>query len=213
MPKLRRLGILTGGGDCPGLNAVIRTVAKKAINDHGATIVGVEDGFEGLVHGRTRELTYDDVSGILTRGGTILGTTNRGDPFDLGGRDVSGDVVKNIGKLELDALVCAGGDGTMTIASRLREKGAPVVGVPKTIDNDVVGTDVTFGFDSAVSIVARALDDLHSTADSHGRVLVVEVMGRHAGWIALTGGLAGGADVILLPEIPYDYSAIASYVK
>ena len=210
---LRRLGVLTGGGDCPGLNAVLRTVTRKAIRDYRAKVFGIADGFGGLMHRKVRPLGIDDVSGILPRGGTILGTTNRSNPFDEDGKDVSDSVVRYVRKLRLDGLICVGGDGTMTIAAGLARKGVPVVGVPKTIDNDVVGTDVTFGFDTAVSVATRAIDDLHTTADAHGRVLVVEVMGRHAGWIALTSGLAGGADVILVPELPFRYPAVARYIR
>ena len=208
MGKPKKIGIVTGGGDAPGLNAVIRGVAKKAMRLHGAKIYGVQDGFLGLIRNRVRVLGEDDVSGILPRGGTILGTTNKGNPLPMKKK-----IVKAIRDLGLDALVCLGGDGTMTIAEELFRVGAPVVGVPKTIDNDVMGVDRTFGFDSAVSICANALDDLHSTADSHGRVLVVEVMGRHAGWIALEAGIAGGADVILIPERPFQYGKIVSYIR
>jgi phosphofructokinase-like protein len=213
----RRIGVLTGGGDCPGLNAVIRAVTKTAQNAYGATVVGIEDGFEGLVEGHTHELRHQEVSGILGLGGTILGSSNRGDPWhypaEVGqGRveihDVAYKAIRNFGQWGLDALVAIGGDGTMHIANRLCAAGVPVVGVPKTIDNDVPGTDVTFGFDTAVSIVCGAIDRLATTASSHHRVMVVEVMGRYAGWIALMGGVSGGADVILIPEIAFTWEAV-----
>ncbi len=210
----RRIGILTGGGDCPGLNAVIRAVAKKAMRELRAEVWGVEDSFEGFLTGHVRRLTFDDVSGILTRGGTILGTTNKGDPFAWGEKgDVSDRVVAAARKLRLEAVAVLGGDGTMKIAHRLSRKGLRVVGVPKTIDNDVEGTDVTFGFDTAVRVATEALDALHSTADAHRRAMLVEVMGRSVGWIALTAGVAGGADVILIPELPYDRAALAAAVR
>ena len=209
-----KLGILTGGGDCPGLNAVIRAVAKKAMNQHKATLVGIEDAFEGLVEGRWRTLTWDDVSGILTRGGTILGTTNRSNPFKYGEKgDRSELAIENYKKLGLDALIALGGDGTQHIGHGLSKMGARMIGVPKTIDNDVLGTDITFGFDTAVKVAADAITDLHSTADAHRRIMVVEVMGRDAGWIALYAGVAGGADVILMPEIPYDLDKLIAAVK
>jgi 6-phosphofructokinase 1 len=209
-----KLGILTGGGDCPGLNAVIRAVGKKAMLEQKATLVGIEDAFEGLVEGRWRTLSFDDVSGILARGGTILGTTNRSNPFAYGEKgDRSNLAVENYRKLGLDGLIVLGGDGTQHIAHGLSKLGARCVGVPKTIDNDVIGTDITFGFDTAVKVAADAITDLHTTADAHRRVMVVEVMGRDAGWIALYAGLAGGADVILMPEIPYDLDRIVAAVR
>ncbi len=219
--RLRRVGVLTGGGDCPGLNAVIRAVVKSALLQHGAEAVGVLDGFEGLITGRTTPLSYNDVSGILTLGGTILGTSNTANPFAWtppeGGpddcRDVSDSCVQSIREAGLDALFCIGGDGTLTIAAGLARKGVPVVGVPKTIDNDICGTDVTFGFDSAVQIVAEAIDRLHTTAMAHHRVMVVETMGRYAGWLALVGGVAGGGDIILIPEIPYDLDVVCDAVQ
>ena len=209
--KLRRIGVLTGGGDCPGLNAVLRAVVKTAVNDYGVEVMGVEDGYDGLVCNRIRPLGYDDVSGILSVGGTILGSSNRANPFkyfdpDSGGkepRDRSDEAVANASRAGIELLVCIGGDGTLSIAQGLAGKGLPVVGVPKTIDNDVCETDVTFGFDTAVQIVGDALDRLHTTAQSHHRVMVIETMGRYVGWLALAGGLAGGGDVILIPEIPY----------
>jgi len=213
--KVRRIGILTGGGDCPGLNAVIRGVTKPA-QDYGMSVLGIIDGFEGLVEGRAKELTNDDVSGILARGGTILGSSNKGDPFHWPvSKDGKIEIVnkaqaalKNYQAWNLDALIAIGGDGTMHICKKLGEMGMNMIGVPKTIDNDLEATDLTFGHDSAVAIVSEALDRLHTTASSHHRVIVVEVMGRYAGWIALNGGLAGGADIILIPEIPFSWEKV-----
>ncbi|MDZ7289279.1 MAG: 6-phosphofructokinase [candidate division KSB1 bacterium] len=214
---LRRIGILTGGGDCPGLNAVIRAVAKTAINDYNATVIGIEDGFEGLVEGRMRELSNADVSGILNQGGTILGTSNKGDPWHYptegpDGKimivDASQRAIKNYTRWALDALIAVGGDGSMHICDKLAAFGVNIVGVPKTIDNDLAATDVTFGHDSAVYVASEAIDRLHTTASSHHRVMVIEVMGRYAGWIALSAGLAGGADIILIPEIPFTWEPI-----
>lgn len=212
---VRKIGVLTGGGDCPGLNAVIRGVTKPA-QDHGMTVYGILDGFEGFVEGKTSELRDEDVSGILSRGGTILGSSNKGDPFhwpvEKDGKiaivDKSKNVLRNYKALDLDAVIAIGGDGTMHICNRLTEMGINMVGVPKTIDNDLDATDVTFGHDSAVYVVSEALDRLHTTASSHHRVIVVEVMGRYAGWIALHGGLSGGADVILIPEIPFSWESV-----
>lgn len=212
--KPRRIGILTGGGDAPGLNAVIRVVAKSLLRRFQTRIFGILDGFEGLVEGRFRELTYDDVSGIFTRGGTILGTSNRADPFRFRGeRDRSDDAVKNYRKLRLDGLIVIGGEGTLQIASRLSQKGVRIVGVPKTIDNDVWGTEVTFGFNTAVTTAAGAIEAIHTTADSHRRIMIVEVMGRYAGWIGLYAGVAGGSDVILIPEIPFEFQKIADFIR
>jgi len=219
--KVKRIGILTGGGDCPGLNAVIRGVAKTAIRQHGIEVIGIEDGYDGLVNDRFRELTYDNVSGILTEGGTILGTSNKANPFEYAVRrgghivfeDRSDQAVAHCRKHRIDALVCIGGDGTLTIADGLRRKGIPVVGVPKTIDNDLMGTDRTFGFDTAVTVATEAIDRLHTTAESHHRVMVIELMGRNAGWLTLTAGVAGGADVILIPEIPYDVECVYETVR
>lgn len=219
--KVRRVGVLTGGGDCPGLNAVIRAVAKTAMNVYGAEVVGIRDAFLGFVEGEAVELDYRDVSGILTQGGTILGTSNRHNPFEYpvtrrGKRvvcDQSGKVLANARRWKLDGVVLIGGDGTMNIGHQLARKGLPVVGVPKTIDNDLAETDVTFGFDTAVSIVTEALDRIHTTAMSHHRVMVVETMGRYAGWIALYAGVAGGGDVILIPEMPYDLAKIVEVVE
>jgi 6-phosphofructokinase 1 len=217
-----KVAICTGGGDAPGLNAVIRAVVRSALKKHGWFIYGVHDGFEGLIHPeRTRRLTIKDVRGILPKGGTILGTTNRGNPFSypveegskVVMKDLSDVIVENFRKLELNALIAIGGDGTLKIAEKLYEKGIPVVGVPKTIDNDLSATDVTFGFNTAVATVTEALDKLHTTAESHHRVMVVEVMGRHAGWIALEAGIAGGADVIVIPEIPFDLGIICDHLK
>ena len=204
------IGILTGGGDCPGLNAVIRA-ATLALLGQGARVSGVEQGFMGLMRNRLRPLHAGDVDGILDAGGTILGTHNKADPFHdvaQGGRDVSGDVLACASRHGLDGLMVIGGDGTMAIASRLQALGLPVVGVPKTIDNDLMHTERTFGFDSAVAVVAEALGRLRTTARSHRRVMICETMGRYTGWIALEGGLAGGADVILIPEIPFDPAAV-----
>ena len=217
--QIRRIGILTGGGDCPGLNAVIRGVTKPA-EDYGMSVYGIIDGFEGLVEGKAKELTNNDVSGILSRGGTILGSSNKGDPFhwpvEVNGKieiqDKSNAVLKNYNLWGLDALIAIGGDGTMHICNKLSQMGMNVVGVPKTIDNDLEATDVTFGHDSAVFVVAEALDRLHTTASSHHRVIVVEVMGRYAGWIALNGGLSGGADIILIPEIPFSWEKVAEKI-
>ncbi len=206
-----RVGLLTGGGDCPGLNAVIRAVTKSLILAHGAEVVGFEDGFLGLIENRHRPLGYADVSGILTRGGTILGTSNKANPFAFykeDGADVSDRVLAHYRALGLDALVAIGGDGTMAIAHGLQQKGLALVGVPKTIDNDLVGTDQTFGFDTAVTIATEAIDRLHSTAQSHHRVMILETMGRYAGWIALHAGVASGSDIILIPEFPYELDEI-----
>jgi 6-phosphofructokinase 1 len=207
------IGILTGGGDCPGLNAVIRAVTLALLRQGAARVTGIERGFHGLVARRARPLTQGDVAGILAEGGTILGTHNSCDPFGFEGRDCSADAMAYADDLGLDALVVIGGDGTMSIAHRFQRLGLPVVGVPKTIDNDLPGTDRTFGFDSAVAVVAEALDRIATTARSHGRVMIVETMGRYAGWIALEGGLAGGADVILLPEVPFSVEAVAAFAR
>jgi len=219
----KRLGILTGGGDCPGLNAVIRAVAKTAILQHGIEVVGIEDGFQGLIEHRVRPLSLKDVSGILTRGGTILGSNNKCNPARYcTGRKADGtpiweDVTEKcnvtIKRERLDALIVIGGDGTMACAAPMAAVGVNVIGVPKTIDNDLVGTEITFGFLTAVATATEALDRLHSTADSHHRVMVCEVMGRNAGWIALTAGVASGSDVILLPEIPFDIRKVADDIE
>ncbi len=220
--KVRRIGVLTGGGDCPGLNAVIRAVVKTAINEYDWDVVGIEDGFEGLIQpGKVRPLTMQDVRGILSRGGTILGTTNRANPFHYEVKvgdtlkvfDVSDDVVRHIEVLGIDALVVIGGDGSLRITHELMQKGLAAVGVPKTIDNDIQKTSITFGFDTAVNTAMEALDKLHTTAESHHRALILEVMGRDAGWIALKAGIAGDADVILIPEIPFNIDVILDKVK
>lgn len=222
--NIKKIGILTGGGDCPGLNAVIRAVTKSAIHLHGWEVVGFLDGFQGLVENWNLHLTSDMVSGILTRGGTLLGTNNRADPFAYYGGprrikvsgppvDRSKDALLNLQRNGVDALVITGGDGTLSIAQRFSELGIPVIGVPKTIDNDLGGTDVTFGFDSALTVATEAVDRLHSTAESHHRIMVVEVMGRYAGWIGLRSGIAGGGDVLLIPEIPYEVPKIIEYIE
>ena len=214
-----RIGVLTGGGDAPGLNAVIRAVVKSAANA-GIECLGIEDSFDGLVFPeRTRPLTPRDVTGILRLGGTILGTTNRGNPFAYpvqtadGTVDYSDRVIENVHKLGLGALVVIGGDGTLAIAHEFHKRGIPIVGVPKTIDNDIVETTMTFGFDSAVDFATDAIDRLHSTAEAHRRLMIVEVMGRYAGWIALYAGVAGGADVVLIPEIPYDLDRVVAHIQ
>jgi 6-phosphofructokinase 1 len=216
----KRIAMLTGGGDCPGLNAVIRAVAKTAINDYNMKVIGIEDGYEGLIENRYHELKYNDVSGILTRGGTILGTSNKANPFaykvktkkGIIEKDLSGKVISNCRKLKVDALVAIGGDGTLTIANKLSKSGLSVIGIPKTIDNDLSETDFTFGFNTAVSIITEAIDRMHSTAQSHHRIMLIEVMGRYAGWLALYSGIAGGGDIILIPEIPYSLEAICKRV-
>ena len=218
MTTVKRIGILTGGGDAPGLNAVIRAVVKSAFNS-GIECVGLEDSFDGLIEpDRSRVLTPRDVTGILRFGGTILGTTNRGNPFAYpvatseGPKDYSDRVIETFRKMELDALVVIGGDGTLAIAHEFARRGIPIVGVPKTIDNDIVGTTNCFGFDTAVDFATDAIDRLHTTAEAHKRVIVVEVMGRYSGWIALYAGVAGGADAILIPEIPFDLGAVAERI-
>jgi 6-phosphofructokinase 1 len=216
---LRRIGVLTGGGDAPGLNAVIRAVVKSAAH-WGCETIGIEDSFDGLIErDRWRVLTPRDVTGILRIGGTILGTANRGNPFAVpiettsGTRDYKDRCVEMFHELKLDALVAIGGDGTLTLAHEFHKLGIPLVGVPKTIDNDIVETTNTFGFDTAVSFATEAIDRLHTTAEAHHRVMVVEVMGRYAGWIALYAGVAGGADVILIPEIPFDLEKVAARIR
>jgi len=211
----RRIGILTAGGDCPGLNPAIRAVAKSAFFCHGAEVIGFKDGFEGMIKNRTKKLGWEDVSGILTLGGTILGTSNRANPFAYGERkeDLSREVLKNFRRLKLDALICIGGDGTLHIAHQLAQMGLPIVGIPKTIDNDVEATDATIGFDSAVAIATESIDNIHSTAESHHRVMIVEVMGRYTGWLALYAGVAGGGDVILIPELPFDIQKVCEELE
>src|SRR3954471_6827014 len=219
MAAIRRIGVLTGGGDAPGLNAVIRAVVKAGVNCN-CEVVGLEDSFDGLIEpNRSRVLGARDVTGILRVGGTILGTTNRGNPFlypietSGGTKDYSARCLEMFTALKRDALVVSGGDGTLAIAHQFSKMGIPLVGVPKTIDNDIVGTTNTFGFDTAVSFATEAIDRLHVTAEAHHRVMVVEVMGRYAGWIALYSGVAGGADVILIPEIPYDMEKVARRIR
>ncbi len=217
--NVRRIGVLSGGGDCPGLNAVIRAVTKTAIQDHGLEVFGIEDGFLGLIENRVRPLGFDDVSNILMNGGTILGASNKADPthFCVGTdddgkpicKDVSDRVVDHVRSRNLDAIVCIGGDGTMSCAASLIERGLCFVGAPKTIDNDLMHTEVTFGFHTAVDIAADALARIRTTAASHHRVMLVEMMGRNAGWLTLHAGSASGADIILIPEIPYSIDAIA----
>jgi len=206
-----RVGVLTGGGDCPGMNAVIRAVTKSLIHQCGAEVLGIEDGFLGLAERRARPLDWQSVSGLLARGGTILGTTNRFDP--LASAATAQATVDHVRALGLDALVAIGGDGTMTIAHGLAERGLAVVGVPKTIDNDIEGTERSFGFDTAVATITDALERVQTTGQSHGRVMIVETMGRYAGWLALEAGIAGAADVILLPEIDHDVEAVAAVCR
>lgn len=219
--NIQRIGVLTGGGDCPGLNAVIRAVTKTAIFDYGLEVVGIEDGFLGLVEGRAHPLDEKATSGILTTGGTILGSNNKCNPArfavprDGGGFDyidVTGRCMDHLEQFGIDALVVIGGDGTMACAQNFVEMGVTCVGVPKTIDNDLVGTDVTFGFATAVNTATEAIDRIHTTAMSHHRAMVVEVMGRNAGWIALHAGVASGSDIILLPEQDFDLEAVCDRV-
>jgi ATP-dependent phosphofructokinase / diphosphate-dependent phosphofructokinase len=202
-----RLGVLTGGGDCPGLNAVIRAVVRKGIDVYGDQIIGFRDGWRGVLEADHEDLTIDSTRGILHRGGTILGTS-RTNPF----KDEDGPqrVHETLSDLELDGVIAIGGEDTLGAANRLHEAGEPMLGVPKTIDNDLGGTDVTFGFDTALSVASEAIDRLHTTAESHHRILICEVMGRHAGWIALHSGVAGGADVILIPERPFDIEEVCA---
>ncbi len=220
MSDIHRIGVLTAGGDCPGLNAVIRAVAKTAMNRYNLEVVGIEDGFLGLIQNRMHPLTNESVSNILTLGGTILGTNNRVEPrrypVKINGtteiRDVTDRCLEHIAHSMLDAIVVIGGDGTMTCTSHFVRQGINCIGVPKTIDNDLHGTEITFGFSTAVAVATEALDRVHTTAASHHRVMVVEVMGRNAGWIALHSGIASGTDVILIPEIPYDLARVCDFV-
>ncbi len=205
-----RVGVLTGGGDCPGLNAVIRGVVRKGVGEYGFEFVGFRDGWRGPLENLTVPLTVDDVRGILPRGGTIL-KSSRTNPFKVDGGVER--IKENLAANGVDALVAIGGEDTLGVATKLSELGVNVVGVPKTIDNDLSGTDFTFGFDTAVNIAMEAIDRLHTTAESHHRVLVVEVMGRHAGWIALHSGLAGGANIILIPEKPFDIEQVCEWVE
>jgi len=219
--EIKRIGVLTGGGDCPGLNAVIRAVTKSALHRYKLEVFGIEDGFLGLIQNRMRPLAWGDVSNILTAGGTILGTSNQANPerfaIQRGGKvefaNVTDRVVDHVRANQLDAVVCIGGDGTMTGAANLIRNGINCIGVPKTIDNDLEGCDQTFGFDTAVTTATDALDKIHSTAQSHHRVMVVEVMGRNAGWLALHAGVASGSDVILIPEIPYEQEKINELLR
>lgn len=222
MQPIKKIAILTGGGDCPGLNAVIRAVTRTAILKYGYEVIGYKFGYRGLYNNDFVKLDLDSVSGILHRGGTILHSSNKDNLFDYQVEDENGKIVKkdvsdvgveNLKKEEVDALVVIGGDGTLTSARDFARKGVNVIGVPKTIDNDLLATDVTFGFNTATEIATEALDRLHTTAESHHRIMLLEVMGRNAGWIALESGIAGSADVILLPEIPYDINKIVEKVK
>jgi len=206
---MKKIGILTGGGDCPGLNAVIRAIVKKSMKNRWATI-GIKNGWRGLIDGDLIPLTDRDVSGILTKGGTILGTS-RTNPFK--NEEETKRCLENINRFSIDVLVAIGGEDTLGAALKFHQRGIPIIGVPKTIDNDLSGTDFTFGFDTAVTIVTEAIDRLHTTAESHHRVIVVEVMGRHAGWIATMAGIAGGADQILIPEQPFDIEEVCTSVK
>src|SRR5580693_624038 len=210
-----RVGVLTGGGDCPGLNAVIRAVVRKGVQEYGLEFVGFRDGWRGPLEGDTMPLDIQAVRGILPRGGTILGSsrTNPLKSTTSGGRNGVERIKDNLAGLGVDALIVIGGEDTLGVAARLGEQGVPVVGVPKTIDNDLGATDYTFGFDTAVNIAMEAIDRLHTTAESHHRALIVEVMGRHAGWIALHAGLAGGANVILIPERPFDIDKVVAWVE
>ena len=219
---MKRIGILTGGGDAPGLNAVIRAVVKTAIYTYRCEVIGIRNGYDGfLEENGVVPLGIEQVRGLLPRGGTILGAANRGNPYARkvirDGKevtiDVSDEIVKGILRLNLDALLVLGGDGTLHIAHELYLKGAPIIGVPKTIDNDIGGTEATFGFDTAVTTATEAIDKLHTTAEAHHRVMVLELMGRNAGFIALRAGISGGADVILIPEIPFRFEAVVAKVR
>jgi 6-phosphofructokinase 1 len=219
---MKRIGILTGGGDAPGLNAVIRAAVKTAIYEYGYEVIGIRNGYDGFIENKgVVPLGIQDVRGILPRGGTILGAANRGNPYARkvirDGKevtiDVSSEIIKGIERLQMDALLVLGGDGTLHIAHELYKKGAPLIGVPKTIDNDISGTEVTFGFDTAVNTATEAIDKLHTTAEAHHRVMVLELMGRNAGFITLHAGIAGGTDVILIPEIPFKYESVAAKVR
>ena len=206
---LKRIGLLTGGGDCPGLNAAIRAVVRKAVGVHGFEVLGFEDGWRGVMQGRVRELTVESVQGILYRGGTILGSSGS-NPYHEGGVDRVRATFRDLG---IDGLIAIGGDGTLGAAANMTEEGLPVLGIPKTIDNDLSGTDACIGFATAVQVATDAIDRLHTTAESHDRLMLVEVMGRSAGWIALEAGIAGGADMILIPERPFDLDQVASQLR
>jgi ATP-dependent phosphofructokinase / diphosphate-dependent phosphofructokinase len=215
---MKRIGILTGGGDCPGLNAVIRAAVRTLVREHGIEAVGIQLGFEGLLTRSVQPLTLESIRGILPKGGTLLRTTNRGNPFEYpipggGSEDRSRQLIDNIHELGIDGIIAIGGDGTLKIAQRLCDMGIPMVAVPKTIDNDLAATDYTFGFHTAVAVATEAVDRLHTTAESHDRVMILEVMGRNAGWIALYSGIAGGADIILVPEIPYRPEEIVTTIR
>ena len=220
--SLKRVGILTGGGDCSGLNAVIRAVTRSTIISYRAEVIGIEEGFEGLIFDRHRKLTVAGTRDILPLGGTILGTTNKGDPFEyrqfnkdghLTTQDYSQQSIENFKRLDLDCLFVVGGDGTLQLGYKFFERGLPVIGIPKTIDNDLVGTDYTFGYQTAVQVACDALDRLQTTGESHHRVMVLEVMGREAGWIALEAGISGGAHIILIPEIRYDLEKVLEKIR
>ena len=207
---VKRVGILTGGGDCPGLNAVIRAIVRKGVDQYNFEIIGILEGWKGMMEGLYRPLDLKEVSGILPKGGTIL-STSRTNPYNIEGG--ARTVKDNMGRMELDALIAIGGDDTIGVAAKLHEDSVKVVGVPKTIDNDLDGTDHTFGFDTAINIVMDAIDRLHTTAESHNRVMVCEVMGRHAGWIAVESGIAGGADVVLIPEEPFTIKDVCDTLR
>jgi phosphofructokinase-like protein len=216
----KRIGMITGGGDCPGLNAVIRAIVKTAMYKYNWEVFGFRDGYRGLVLNQYMKFGPNDASGILDKGGTILGTSNRDNPFNFGVqkgdrieyKDMSDEVIKNVRNLNIDCMVIIGGDGTLTSARDFSKRGLNIVGVPKTIDNDLSGTDRTFGFMTAVDTATDAIDKLHSTAESHHRVMILEVMGRYAGWIAIKAGIAGGADIILIPEIPYNVNKVVEKI-
>jgi 6-phosphofructokinase 1 len=207
---MKKIGILTGGGDCPGLNAVIRAVVRRAIGTYNLEVLGIREGWGGLVYGYVEPLTHYSITGILPRGGTILGTSRKN---PLKSQDDHQRLRDNLKRYGIDALIAVGGEDTLGAAYKLHKEGVPLVGVPKTIDNDLSGTDYTFGFDTAVSIATEAIDRLHTTAESHHRVIVVEVMGRNTGWIATVSGIAGGADCILIPEIPFKISDVSQLIK
>ena len=218
--SIKRIGILTAGGDCPGLNAVVRAVSKNALQ-HGIEVLGFKNGYDGLVRNEFMHITAETVSGIINRGGTILGSSNIANPFKYTlapfgtpekPRDMSSVAVHNFKDNQLDALITVGGDGTLHMSQQFVDLGLPVVGVPKTIDNDLLATDQTFGFDSALSIVTEAIDRIHTTAQSHHRVMIIETMGRYAGWIALRSAIAGGGDIVLIPEIPYNDDVIVEQI-
>ncbi len=216
----KQIGVITGGGDAPGLNAVIRAIVRTAIGEFGMKVVGIEESFEGLLgETKTMKLTTKAVSGLLPRGGTILGTRNTGsfckfvDGNAVYPEEIIRESIENLKRLEIEALIVLGGEGTLAIAQEFHKRGFSVIGVPKTIDNDLAATELTFGFMTAIDIATEALDRLHTTAASHDRVMILEVMGRHTGWIALHAGLAGSADIILIPEIPFSFETMAQKVR